>query len=350
MAPQSASASPSPAAFAPRLFDPDLAPEPPDDPQHWTMRRAFEKLLAADYKPSQRGTIEGFSRTLALWEELTENPSLPAISTDILKAFCAALEGRFSISTVAKHCRYVRQILRRCVEEGHLPRIPRFKSPKVGRPKPHPLSRDQVDRLYLAAAIAVWPELPEVAAPDWWRALLAGLYNLGPRIQEILCDGADPRMGWLWENYKPYMRLADGTQLWSISFRSSKTGNHLLLPVAPLLQVHLERIRTDRRAMFPITRDHGTFYDKLDLLKVRAEVPLGPKTGPHAIRGTCQTEWDLVNPLFGNFVLDHAEASVAAHYRLVATQVAEASPRLPQPPSFISIHDRPPRERQAHLA
>jgi integrase len=347
--------------FAPRLFAPDAGE--PDEPQALTLRQAFDRYFAPNLTAPGRslGTLSAYRNLVGLWEKFTADPRIGSITSALLADFRKRLEAdEYAPATVAKLGRHLRALLRRLGPAtdgnpqglGILETVPYLESPRVGRSAPRTASLDEIDRLYDACRVAVWPHIPDVPAPAFWRALVCAFYNLGPRSWELLHDGSDERAGFLWANYQPYVRSATGTPLWSIAFLQRKTGNSLLLPVHPVLTAHLESVRTDRRAMFPVTLAHGSVYNQWRAIKSTAGVGVegAPDLDFHDLRRTCQSEWDWLRLGLGDWILGHAPQDVGGrHYRNFARHAADACETLPQPKSFQTIFEKIVRERQTRL-
>lgn len=349
--------------FTPRIFDADGGA--PDDPRQYRLREAFDRyfepIALAD---KSAGTRTAYRNLLSLWERFTSDPAIGAITSASLVLLRRALEeAKYAPATIGKQFRHLRAFLRLLGPAtdgnprgmGILATVPWVESPRVGRKLPRTANHDEIDRLYDACRVAVWPQISrgDVPAPAFWRALLVSFTILGPRAWEILHDGSDRRDGWFWHCLNgTYCRSSIGTQLSSITFRQKKTGNELTLPVPPVLIAHLESIRTDRLAIFPVTLAHGSVYGQWRAIKAAAGVGVEgtQELDFHDLRRTCQTEWDWLKLGMGDWILGHAPQDVGGRsYRNFERHAAEACEQLPLPKSFQTIFERIARQHQKHL-
>ncbi|HEY2249642.1 MAG TPA: hypothetical protein VGH74_01230 [Planctomycetaceae bacterium] len=351
-------------SFAPRVWSPDSS-----GPGSLSLREAYEQYYAPELDaPERDGTRKAFRNMLAHWEARSENPRLEKISADDWKELQRRLrKDGYPKSTVAKVGRHLRALLRRLGPAtdrnpeglGVLSVAPYIKIPKVPRTVPQNVDTQSIDKLYAACDVARWPRIRDVLPSDFWRGLICAVYNLGPRTREIVHDGRDPTLGWLWRNYRPdNLRSGDllsdgsGRPVCSIRFFRDKMDDELLLPVNSILQAHLALIRTDRKAIFPVTKNDKSFYDQWRLIKTKAGLYVAGSDFPsfQGLRRTCQSRWDRINPKFGDWILGHKRQDVAGRfYENFSQDVADVCESLPQPEAFQAVFARRPRAGQRYL-
>lgn len=334
-----------------RLFSED--PSPPDsEAQDFTVRQLFESrilpdLLAEGRKP---GTFEAYYWAIRHWEKRTTDPPVPRVVDQTMRDFFRQFKPPdYELSTAAKVWRQLRPIFRRAAPEsdrnpeglGILAKMPRVKLGKIPRRANRLVAEEELNALYYACDVAVWPRVHKVPPPALWRCALVSLTNLAPRSWDFFCES--PRQPA--ENVWLYSSINWLTK--TIRFKPDKTGDELRIPLHPIVIAHLESVRTERDVVFPATRNRHYVYDEWKKIKIAAGINVdGPEDlSFQQLRENCQTEWDSIKMGLGDFILGHAPQGVGATwYRNFQKKAMKACKDFPQPAAFQEIFKANPAQ------
>jgi integrase len=91
-----------------------------------------------------------------------------------------------SPAAVNKELRHIRAALNVGKDWGYLPAAPRFRMLREPGRLPRHVAGDHFAAIYKACDSARMRDLPNLSAPDWWRALLTVGYMTGWRIGDLL--------------------------------------------------------------------------------------------------------------------------------------------------------------------
>lgn len=304
----------------------------PDDTL--TLRQAFDEFVAPDVNTLAPATIAGYDGALRRWEKITDNPPVGEIDNRAFARFRDALsEQGLAPATVNSQLRYLRRILRRIgppdsrnpAGEGVISRIPYARQLRVDRKLPRIASREELSRLYHAAASASWPER-DVEPADWWRAFIVTAYNVGPRLSDIKALRSD------------HVSFEHGT----IHFVARKTGKLQIIPANRVTLAHLKVIDGDRPTMFGISENRHALYRQWKSLKAIAGIT--QRLTFHDLRRTAGSAYANAGGLdVAATILGHSVSGVTAQYYVNPEErVRIAADQLQQPDAFLTIYERNP--------
>ena len=308
------------------------------DPSELTLRRAWELFKLPELiEGDQRGTIESYNAALKRWERLTNNPPVSKIDNAKVKQFQRDCVGaRLRPQTVNGTWRSIRAILRRLGPQeyrnpegqGLIERVPYLDPLPVDRGIPRIATRDELNRLYRAAAEMGWPRTI-IPPADWWRCFLVLIYNCGPRHQDLL----DLKIG----NFDLDRKLLD--------FRQGKTKNRHLMPLNAVTLAHLRRIWSPRESLLLKTgawhkqRVREQFHNLNDRAGLKR-----PHLTPHDIRRSCGTAFfNVGGKELGDLALGRPIPGVASFYIDPTEKLRDAAERIEQPSAFLEIFEEPDR-------
>ncbi|WP_157605224.1 tyrosine-type recombinase/integrase [Schlesneria paludicola] len=158
----------------------------------------------AHYKKHAEDTFDVLSRETALrsietFARVAKPKLIKAITTERVDRFIAdrrkeratkkklETDKLVSPATVNRELRYVRAALRLAEDWGYISKVPKFRFLKTHEKLPTYAPPEHFAAIMHACSAATLPNnLPNVSAPEWWRALLISLYMNGWRIKQML--------------------------------------------------------------------------------------------------------------------------------------------------------------------
>ncbi|MDZ4687602.1 MAG: tyrosine-type recombinase/integrase [Planctomycetaceae bacterium] len=131
---------------------------------------------------------------LAHYERLMKPAKMTAIDSAKIDAYItkrlAEATGKGSkvaVATVNKELRHLRAALRIAEDWKYLAKTPKFRFLKQSEKLPTFVPPEHFAAIYAACQTATYPnDLPNIAAADWWQALVVVAYMTGWRIGQIL--------------------------------------------------------------------------------------------------------------------------------------------------------------------
>ncbi len=162
------------------------------DRRTWAdFRKDYEAKIAARSDLLSRTAAR---QSLDAFERVAKPKLVSAITTDFIDKFTtdrmkdAGIKGRkISPATINKDLRYIRLVLNIAHEWGLIARVPRIRFLKQPQRLPTYMSPEHFAAVYTACNVAQEPSgIPNVATPDWWRALLVTAYMSGWRVGQLL--------------------------------------------------------------------------------------------------------------------------------------------------------------------
>lgn len=363
-----------PSAPSIRIFQPD-ADEDPQTPKNtrtispgvlypttsWTLRVVYEAHVLPELTADQKGTKEGYSGALNHWESRTENPGVDRVDDDVRKTFQGSMERDprdYSPDTIRKQWRYLSHIMRVAKAKGLMAEVPKLQRLPTVDPDVRIVPDEHLERFYLACALATWPQLDCMSAPDWWRGSVVIW-----RIYGLRCCELHNRLPWRSERTKHDLkkdwpspgvyedpvcpmklirplgiRSPYGWLVYTPKKQTWAKPSPLVLPLHPVARAHLDRIRGDRQFVFPRSKANKAFNAQWDRLLEAAHIPDDDRFLRHDLRRTCEDGYGSV----GQHVTGHAKRSVSTrYYRNFAKRTAQAIRKIKLPPSFSAILESP---------
>lgn len=268
------------------------------------------------------------------WVWVTGDPPLREITPErlsLFRDFLLRLGQR--PATTGTYLRLINSVLgmagpagpRRRDAVGILERIPWVAPPPADPPMPKIVSLRYLGDCYQQADRMREPTIPNVAAADWWRALLVVAYNTGLRHRSLFAM--------LWEHVD-----VEGRRL-KLPPSAVKTRKWLILPLNQTSLEHLERIRGARRPedfVFPWPYHNRTFWLRFRQLQSWAGIPEAKQFGLHTIRRTLATQLAAVSIDAARMALGHAaDTMTLQHYIDVTPALTVAINGLEQPKAFL---------------
>jgi len=334
-----------------------------DDPEAYLRRaRGCEKWLAAKgeslfpssgeptvssffqdwYLPnrlfeSPASTITSYRNTVRFWSLITGDPPLKEITSELVAKFrdCLAKKSGAqpglpaSPNTVRTKLRHLQCILDKAGPPGRRNRdavgiIDRAPYAKPPRPRYTPrtiVSMERVIQVYEATVAMHLPKIDGFKAPWWWKTLLLTALYTGLRRGTLF---SMQMREILWDKH-----------LLAIAPERLKSRRPQIVPLHPIVEDHLRRIRTDRELVFPWPNQMRAFHSAFHELQSSAGIPRAEHFGLHALRRSLATMlWDI-NPGAAQLGLGHAGTDVTKnHYVRPDDILIRAFNQLPQPEAF----------------
>jgi integrase len=183
--------------------------------------------------------------------------------------------SRVSPATINKELRHLRAVLRVAVDWNYLPKVPRIRQLREQGRLPLYVTGDHFAAIYNACDAARMPEdLPNVAAADWWRALIVAGYMTGWRVGDMMAlrrDNLDLDTGLA-------RSLAD----------DNKGKREELVKLHPVVIDHLRKLAGFDPHVFPWNHDERTLYDEFARIQEAAGIKLPCKVrGEHEHNRHC---------------------------------------------------------------
>jgi integrase len=228
----------------------------------------FRELFEAEYAAGGRpNTARNYRDTLDLFERLCNPQRLRSITERTISIFVKGMRGTptrgrpgMMSSTIKVRLQYLHTALQWAVEQGLLPKCPRFPSVKVPEKTPQPVPLESFERLLAKA--------PD----DNLRAYLLTAWLAGLRLVEAY------ELEWEQTDRAPYLDLA-GSRI-VLPAEIVKAGRDQWIPLDPQLCEVLSRLPRQGRKVFRfVARDGhiiaaGAVSDRVCRLAKKAGVKL----------------------------------------------------------------------------
>ncbi len=214
-------------------------------------------------------TQEEVKAALGHFERLVRPGKVSKLTTARIDEFVAARRREagkkrgslVSPATVNKELRHLRAVLAVAEEWGCLAKVPKFRMEKAPRKLVTYVTPEHFAAIYAACDRAERPGgIPNVTAPDWWRALLVFAYMTGWRISEILALRRDD------------LDLEEGVAITRASDNKGKRDEAVKLH--PAVVEHLKKVVTFGPLVFPYPHYKTTLYEDFAAIQETAGVKL----------------------------------------------------------------------------
>lgn len=266
---------------------------------------------AVDIAPS---TIKKIGYEITRWNKLTLGPPVESVRMETFADFRkACLERGLAARSIESNIDTVRLMMKAACDASLLDSVPatgrRLKKP---RPKPKPLSTDEMRRLFIHADVATWPN--HIFVPrQWWRACFVLGYWTGLRLED-LC----------WKLSWDHVQIRQKR----IEFPANKTGHVHVFPLPERAIPHLARVSSRGLILGP-PRSMKLFRRELEAITKAAG--LDRRVTAKTLRQTAVSEWSKVSRDAGRIVHGCGLGDVRDHYVDAGDILADAAPRMPWP-------------------
>ncbi len=319
------------------LFDPQ-----PEAPRGITLRCAYEQ-----YKHTSRDeprTVEAYDNALKLWELISGNPAVQSITVDTLEEFREAFlqhpglredrETPLRVTTLHKVWSHLSAILNRCAPQaignplgrGLIDFVPYLELPKVDDPEPRAATLEEMSAIYQSCETATWPTTnPDIAPPDWWRALTVWLFNMVSRRNDFKA------LAW------PEIDLEKRVVL----RQSGKSRKRRMKPLHPTVVTHLMLIRGDflchgKPLVFPMSKAPRMMYEQWYRIQLVAGIPHEDRYKFHEMRSTGLSYYYERSPGGAQEMAEHSDLKTTRrHYFAPSQHLRELVDTHPQPAAFL---------------
>lgn len=264
---------------------------------------------AVDIAP---GTVRKIGYEVRRWNVVTLGPPADRIRPETFADFRKnCLAKGLAARSIESNIDTVRMVIKAAAEAGRIDAVPsvgrRLKKP---RPKPAPLTTEDMRKLFVAADVAVWPN--HVVTPrHWWRAFFVLGYWTGLRLSDLCW-----RLSWDHVDLRAK----------AIVFPAAKTGHVHEFPFPERALPHLTRVSSRGLILGP-PRSMKCF--RRELSGIAASI--GRRVTAKTLRQTAVNEWSKVSRDAGRIVHGCGLGDVRDHYVDSFGILADAAPRMPWP-------------------
>lgn len=308
--------------------------------------RQFENWLVGELLPVHRSdTPVTTVQDCDIWQAI-EDDSM------VLRKFrsCEIAAGNAE-RTAMKKLATIKKLLRCCVENGLLSRMP--ESPE-SQGEENDLSEtvtlEEMRLIRDAAASATWPVIEGVTPADYWLFAIDACWTYGPRLLDLFSYKSE-KTGLLWSHVTlspacPAPQLKNFEHqagwMWFPIGKQSRKKRMLLLPLSVRIREHLDRWHARavaceesgpacRVVPLPFGRTHNWHWRKiLNRAGVDARIRLSEGRSIPSFRKGCAVHWEKQSGELADYVLGHRGKSMRSrHYGQAVKLVAEAIERVP---------------------
>ncbi len=292
----------------------------------------FESVYAVTYEAGCRPrTLEEYRVSLGKWKAFTDDPPLDAIDSLMLGRFKAWLleSEQLARATVNKHLRHVHAILGKAGPPGPgnrdaaglIATSPWTKPLKELERLPRSVESDVLGSIYQASRFAHYPELEDIKAADWWRALMVLAYTSGFRRGAL--------MSLVWS------QVDVANREFRIAAEDDKCGRERRKPLHRLAVVHLVKIRTADGRVFPWPHSMTTFYRQWHRIQIKADIERADHIKLHDLKRTCGSIAAELGSAFAvQKLLDHGSVRTSQLYVNPTKELRGVVDAFPIPAAF----------------
>jgi integrase len=241
-------------------------------------RSQYEKTVLPGLAVRSRNEVV---YSLDHFERIVKPVRMIAITTEHVDQFIATRRqergkkrgDRTSPATINKDLRHVKAALKKAKKWGYLVNVPDFDFEREVRDLPIFVTGEHFAAIYNACDTARMPRrLANVAAPDWWRALVVMGYMTGWRISDMLGLRRDD------------LDLAAGVAVTRGEANKGKRDERVKLH--PVVVEHLQRLAGFDTHVFAWDHDRRTLDEEFRRIQVAAGIHL-PCRGDHEHTPAC---------------------------------------------------------------
>jgi hypothetical protein len=319
-----------------------------DDPRTLTVPAAYDAFLLPYQHRNSDAQRSKYDTILGHWKEFAGSTTIGQMDGNDLKmlAFQNWLVDvqRIAPGTANRYCTYIVSILKVCGRRDgrnkrgkNIIRDVPFVDPLEFVPKrPVNATLAQLDRLYVAASVAEWPDSRVLPAPLWWRVLFVLSFTYGPRTED-LAPIKRKGDGLSWEAVRkspgcPVEELELDYPLGWLVYLPGKTKRkkgELVLPQTAVVKKHLDALPHSSNhgakpgsSLLPCITHYEDFLDQRKAIEKAAGLE-GRSITLQTVRRSCQSYWDKVSllgrgekerSLLGNYITGHSARGVSAEF------------------------------------
>jgi integrase len=242
----------------------DMGSHHPPSKMLWAdFRKQYEEQVLSRLEIGSQGT---FRTAFDAFERHTKVLRVEAINTQMIDAFVASRRkdaGKkkkclLSPATVNKDLRMIKAALKRAVEWGYLPTMPKIRMVREPVKIPRFVTAEHFELIYSKACdLAKVPDQKgqKYTAAQWWRALVVTAYMTGLRIKELMAIRRED------------LDFEKGTLITRASDNKGKRDE--ILRLHPVVIEHLRQLEgTDR---FPLRWPHDPRYLWVEFGRIQRE-------------------------------------------------------------------------------
>lgn len=322
-----------------------------------TLERFFEAYVLPICLPyAASRNVKQYRETLGYWKRFSGDPTLGQLGHAVEKEqrsgfktrqyanarvaisrFINGLkqlpgrDGVLAENTVRKHCVAIQFILDRAAppDARHNPDGAGMLPEAIAIPKPSLVIND-VEDVFTLPEIGHWLDachhakaprkVPGVKPPDFWRSLVAFVYNVGLRIETVVLL----RFEWFHtDEHGHWVRIPP---------RSIKKKRGRDFYVNKWAWGAMEEIRTRRELVFPWAHDMSWLHEWRRRLLAKSEVKPERRFGFHGLRKACLTQSAMINPMAASMIAGHSSGrNVTRDHYIHKRVMVDTLDRLPQP-------------------
>lgn len=259
----------------------DMGCHHPPSKVTWTeFRRQFQDQVLSRLLPGSRA---GFLAALDAFQRHTKVLRVEAINTQMVDAFIARRQkdsgkkknSPLSPATVNKDLRMIKAALRRALDWGYLPTMPKFRMVREPVKLPRFVTPEHFELIYSKACdLAKVPNLEGQghSTAEWWRGLIVTAYMTGLRIKELMALRRED------------LDLEKGTLITRASDNKAKRDE--AIPLHPVVMEHLRLLKGESR--FPLGWPHDPRYLWVEFGRIQREAGIHlPCPGVHEHTPAC---------------------------------------------------------------
>lgn len=331
----------------------------------FTLRSFYDELFAPTFLVAARPkTYSAYNEALKHWATICGNTPLKAINGRDLAVFkqrlldgtrptpatkqltfwkdAEAAKDGLARTTVNKHLRAIGALLSKAGPPGPRNRdamaiiqnVPWTRPLKVQQKLPRAVRAEHVLAAYEACETARYPKLDGVRPGNWWKALYAVAYTAAFRRAAL--------MAMEWDQVDVVAETI------SVAAEDDKCWTERIKPLNHVVLLHLVRIRTKAKRVFPWPHSERTWYTQWHRIQEAAEIPEEKRFGIHDLKRTAGTVYAAGgSPWIVQRMLDHSSINTSASYVNPVDQLRGAVDEFPLPLQICRDvgEDGPPKRR-----
>lgn len=338
-------------------------PEAGGDPRlQYSLRECYVRYVIPQLQDkTAASTTYGQYRTfLNFWEDVTGNPSVGALTDDLLRAWKFQRAELVAHATVDKEIRMLRCILSLIGPRTRLhrnaaeilewpPDVKPFGKRGVRVKRKRPVSPLDWASLHAEAKGSMLSSMPQIPGPLAMRTAIVAVYSTALRESDLFslqwghvyCEARCPVPGWSQQNSHGWLWLSGDNPRTTALSCASKTDKSHVIPMTRSLREHIDAMRamiaapSDQRQLLPLGGT-GEVERKTRLAFLHAVNQQAGIVAPHLtwqpLRLGANEAWNLAHYPAGKYLLQHAMSGVNEEfYTTGLPALLAAIPKLEEP-------------------